>query len=759
MVVIFVNTAYLIYRGRITNVGATFKFENGYTIHDYVKPGSPLDRAGITPGDTLVSINSIPIDKWEYIPKVGDTLIAGILRNNKEVSMCVIVGSFQSITPGFFWSMYIITILFSIGSLHLLFKKPKDKSVKLFFICIQMFMVTVNSLYLNFKDPMAVFAITAFIASGCFLGPVLIHFHLLFPRPAKFFSHYKKLPSLLYVFGSLIFTGHVITYFYWVFTGNKLELLKPLFDRAAVLWMTLTFFIALAIAVFQFRTIKDTLSRNQLRIVITGSFFGFITPMSISLFYDYFNQLSLKYPHLIPISQGIGSMILICCILIAIFRYRIWDIEVILRKALLYLGATLIIVLSYLFSLFLVDVFTINETKATRFLILAISVLIFLALRDWLQRLIDRIFHRETYDSATVVFDFEEKLAGIYRLDELKSMIVRGLDDIFHFKSFVLTLKKDKLTYEPAFVIGSDYEQIYGEFEINPELENKLCKSKVFSPGELQQKPSILEVTDGELVIPLLKDDHPFGFFICGKKKSEKTYSMQDIRVLSLIAKRIIALFHTASLYQKDLDRQLMLERERARISQDMHDDIGAGLTKIAMISESKTGEQGTVSSERMLKVATTARDMISRLNVIVWALNPMYDNLDSLISYVRRYFGEYLENFGINFIMNISGDIPDLPVSPDFRRNAFYAWQEAIHNAVKHGVCSEIHFMITFNSQTMLVTISDNGKGFDQAKPGSGGNGLLNMKKRAEELGGSFEIESVPGKGTRVVFGIPLAS
>jgi len=168
-------------------------------------------------------------------------------------------------------------------------------------------------------------------------------------------------------------------------------------------------------------------------------------------------------------------------------------------------------------------------------------------------------------------------------------------------------------------------------------------------------------------------------------------------------------------------------------------------------------GDWENEGRERLMKVAKTAREMINRLNVIVWALNPRYDNLDSLVSYARRYFGEYLENFGIDFKMQVSGDIPDIPVTPDFRRNAFYAWQEAVHNAVKHGACLKIRIDVKIDGQAMQVTITDKGKGFDQAKAGSGGNGLLNMKKRAEDLGGRFEIESEVGRGTKVTFGILL--
>jgi signal transduction histidine kinase len=148
---------------------------------------------------------------------------------------------------------------------------------------------------------------------------------------------------------------------------------------------------------------------------------------------------------------------------------------------------------------------------------------------------------------------------------------------------------------------------------------------------------------------------------------------------------------------------------------------------------------------------------MIARLNVIVWALNPKYDTLDSLVAYSRRYFGEYLDNSGIRFKMELPDVIPELSITPDFRRNAFYALQEAIHNAVKHGACSEISVGLKFSRQNMEITITDNGQGFDQDQTGTHGNGLLNMKKRAEDLGGSFELESLPGTGTRVLFGITL--
>ncbi len=334
------------------------------------------------------------------------------------------------------------------------------------------------------------------------------------------------------------------------------------------------------------------------------------------------------------------------CLLLAIFRYRIWDTEIFIRKALLYVGASIVIMLSYFLIIYLTQQITTNETNLTRFLSMAVSVIIFLVLRDTLQRLINRFFQREAYDSATVVADFEEKLAGIYRFDELKSGIVKGLDDIFHFKSLVFNLKKEELIYVPAYSLGQVQTPVEKEYYVTPEMEQRLQKSNVFSPAELDQKLSVPEMANGELVVPLLKENKPYGFFLCGPKKSEKTYSMQDIRVLSLIAKRVIALFNTAGLYQKDLDRQLMLERERARISEDMHDDLGASLTRISILSDlAKNKTEITGDARKWLgQISDTSRGVMEEMNQIIWALNPKNDTLEGLVAYLRRFVYEYLE-------------------------------------------------------------------------------------------------------------------
>ncbi len=762
-VVTFVQTANMFYLAKFPISGEREQLYGDHYIIDYIKANGPVDKAGIKLGDTIVSCNGYKLEDWysaDHGQEAGDTLIFGILRNNVVVGYPVKITSPLTMYPGIYWPAYLLFVLLSIAGLYIIFKKPDDIAVKLYFIYIQQYaLITIGQYYL-YKNAVSLFIALSFLFCTAMLPATLVHFHLVFPQPVRFFSRYKRLPLFIYGAGITIFLFQASCQIYQIYFGSIYEQFPVDFIYIGLWWGTIASFMAIALAIFQLITIKDTLARNQLRIIVIGTVFGTLYGIFFAFFYNYINGLWVIYPNLSAFSMRACGLVLILCLLIAIFRYRIWEIEIIIKRILLYLVATSIIILSYLFLLYLVDLFTIGETKTTRFIVLAVSVIIFLVSRDWLQRLIERIFHRETYDSATVVSEFEEKLAGAYRIEDLGSRILNGLNDIFHFNSLELSMKAEKLVYIPAFSLNTDNQGIKGTFNVSREFENRLQRAKVFSPGELRVKPDVLEVMKAELIVPLVKDNRPYGFFACGHKKSEKVYSMQDIRVLTLIAKRVIALFNTAELYQKDLDRQLMLERERARISQDMHDDIGAGLTKIAMISEAGAGEPetanrelGTGNWERMQKVATTARDMINRLNVIVWALNPRYDNLESLVSYARRYFGEYLENFGIGFRMEVRDEIPDIQVTPDFRRNAFYAWQEAVHNAVKHGKCSEIVINIRIDDNKLFVSIIDNGKGFDHTKPGSGGNGLLNMQKRAEEIGGRFEIESKPGVGTKVSF------
>ena len=754
-----VNTIYFIYKHQVPVDGQSNDRVNGKCVITYVTPGGASDNAGMLPGDTLLTVDGIDVHEWSninYDVRVGDTCIYGVVRNGQSLDLPVVFTSPFLFFYGFTITIYVILILLSIASLYLVYKKPEDPTVRLFFMYLQLFVITQNAVFLKFPDALALGASIIFWLSCCLMGPVLIHFHFLFPKTAKIYTRFRILPLLIYMAGAIILFYCLIYYIPMVY--GRYGIFEFFSVRWIVLlWLTLTYLIALAIVFYQFVTIKDTLSRNQLRLVIIGSFFGIYTAVMLAVAPGFVGHILAGYPYFLPVAQGTGGLVMIAFILIAVFRYRIWDITVIIRKALQYFAATVVITATYFLLLFLVNKSSDSESDLIRFMVLATSVIIFLVLRDRLQRLIDRLFHRENYDSATAVADFEEKLAGIYQSDELKEKVVQSLDEIFHFKSFVLNLQKHGRIYQSAFALGLNHQNNNIDFEVTPEMEKMLQKPDVFSPGELYQKPAIFDQLKSELVVPLLKDNQPYGFFLCGQKKSEKSYSLQDIRILSLIAKRVIALFQTAALYQKDLDRQFMLERERARISQDMHDDVGASLTRISILSELSKNRPDISSDTRQLltQISDTSRNVMEEMSQIIWALNPKNDTMEGLLAYLRRFANEFLEPTEIHCAFDLPAKIPARALSVETRRNIYLVVREALHNVVKHSGATRVDIRLSIFDGRCSISIKDDGKGFDPDRLEFPGNGLVNMKRRMNDIGGEVVIRSKAGEGTEIEIGV----
>jgi signal transduction histidine kinase len=200
------------------------------------------------------------------------------------------------------------------------------------------------------------------------------------------------------------------------------------------------------------------------------------------------------------------------------------------------------------------------------------------------------------------------------------------------------------------------------------------------------------------------------------------------------------------------LNHQRALEQERLRIARDIHDDLGARVTQISLLSamahdNSSFPEKARVDFDRISKMS---RELVSALYETVWAVNPENDNLEALGNYLCQTVNQLCERTQLRCRFHVLDLPPEVQVSSQTRHNISMAVKEAVHNIVKHARATEVTMRITFEKDFLNVSIQDDGVGF-QPDGKAGGNGLSNMKERLASIGGACFIESKPGRGTTV--------
>jgi len=215
------------------------------------------------------------------------------------------------------------------------------------------------------------------------------------------------------------------------------------------------------------------------------------------------------------------------------------------------------------------------------------------------------------------------------------------------------------------------------------------------------------------------------------------------------------------------LERRHAVERERARIARDVHDELGSKLTQISFQgSIAQRSLDDTVETRRQIEqMSASAREAVSSLQEIIWAADPENDSLEGLIGHISHFAGEFLNASTISCEVLAPDDIPDIQISAASRHNLFLAIKEAVNNAAKHARAKRVLIRIFIQPEELEVSISDNGIGFDVAVPAGEifdqsqrmGYGLSNMRERLSAIGGRCEINSESGQGTMVRFIVPL--
>ena len=230
-------------------------------------------------------------------------------------------------------------------------------------------------------------------------------------------------------------------------------------------------------------------------------------------------------------------------------------------------------------------------------------------------------------------------------------------------------------------------------------------------------------------------------FFLMGLTYKNRTELIKEIKkqeALKLDAKK------------KEFETQLAVikaqQEERNRISADMHDDLGAGVTTISLYSELAKSKLANNPIPEIEKISTSANDLLNKMNAIIWSMSSSNDLLGNMIAYIRSYALEYFEDTSITCKIDIPENLPNIQVIGEIRRNVFLVVKEALNNVLKHAKATEVNITLIRVEDGLTLYIQDNGVGIDMEKLRQFGNGLKNMKKRMADIHVDFSIENKNG-------------
>jgi ligand-binding sensor domain-containing protein/two-component sensor histidine kinase len=214
------------------------------------------------------------------------------------------------------------------------------------------------------------------------------------------------------------------------------------------------------------------------------------------------------------------------------------------------------------------------------------------------------------------------------------------------------------------------------------------------------------------------------------------------------------------SLYRYRVTRLVEMANIRTRIATDLHDDIGANLTRIALLSEvanqARAVDSNSDDDVRLSSITRIARESVSSMSDIVWAINPHRESVLDLTRRMRQHADEIftLRDIGLRFAVPASTD--GLKLEMDVRRDLLLIFKEAVNNAARHSLCSHVNIELRVEASRLLLSVIDDGVGFNEST-GRDGQGLASMHRRAQRLGGQLDVTSVSGVGTTVRLEIPL--
>ncbi len=289
------------------------------------------------------------------------------------------------------------------------------------------------------------------------------------------------------------------------------------------------------------------------------------------------------------------------------------------------------------------------------------------------------------------------------------------------------------------------YDSAYFYQFLFTRLKDSIMNEKV--SGEINK----LEVERKDKAIVLLNQQQKLKETETARQNLVRNVIIGFITFISIIL--ILLLYMQGDIKQQKLnfEKQLAVQTERQRISSDMHDDIGTGLsTMLIYVNMLKLKLSDSGEAPNIDRIAALGTEIVEQLKEIVWSLNPRNDRLDNLLLFIRQYFVLLFEPLNYKTTIIYPEAIPEVELDNELRRNIFLCVKETLNNVIKHANATTVELKVEIVKKNLLIQVKDNGNGF--AAPGDKtGNGLKNIRQRMNAIKGKFIIQSKKGTDVRL--------
>lgn len=487
------------------------------------------------------------------------------------------------------------------------------------------------------------------------------------------------------------------------------------------------FFLSGVVAqIYRFLRVSNAIERQQTKWVIYGLTIGmgcYLVLRILSLLVSDPMGSGLPVSLGVVITSTFFILLIPISITIAVIRYRLWDINPIINRTLVYSALSASTIALYVFAVGFASRYFQGANLIISFIATGVIAILFEPLRQRLQRAVNRLMYGERDDPTTVLTKLSQRLDSTIAPDSVLQTIVETLAQTLRLPYAAISLSND--AQAPRFTSSPD-----------------------LPPSEL-------------ISLPLTYQTERIGRLSLAPRAEGETFSTADMNLLHLIAGQAGIAAHNLRLTQ-DLQRSreklvTAQEEERRRLRRDLHDGVGPTLASLSQRLDSAAdlvNKNPEASIELLKELKGQVKGSVAEIRRLVYALRPPVLDEFGLVTAVREHVAPYTGPNGLQITFDVTDPMPALPAAVEVA--AYRIALEAFTNIVNHAEAKSCHIMIKMEENTLLIEVSDDGKGLPPNN--RSGVGFTSMRERAAELGGECTIENKISRGTRVKAGLPLA-